>query len=460
MSVTGDRETTDRGHECDAPVEFLVGDESPVRIPVVGEGARLYERKQGPTSITRRAEISIPIEYEGRVWTDEITAFTEGGAIQPAELRFGGMTDSDTFADPTPVFRGYVGAVGSASNSNVAQVSVFDPATFLSRIEAGITFTKETTVDDVLAYLRDEFIDSVDVFDNLLIDSSARDQTVTQYVSVFGFDKATRVPGRDKGGGRSVGGSTFSTNRDTLADVLTWLQTRTGVHVEFQPTNAGYGLRLVVSDTPPSVGVDLTDESDGYPLVIDNQALYEMRPFNALRLKGDKGFNLTAFGQRLRTPFGNEYPEVIAKYTPLEERFGGLLVETDTSPLNNQDRLEEATIAQLKERLDEVSGGSITTTFAPDLRPFDRVDAKPACRGVTADVDQLQYEVQRAVHAVVPDDDYDDVGVPHTELAVSIRVDPSKIAIENSTKKDAQPSKGGDNKPPTGGGRGLNYDIE
>jgi hypothetical protein len=172
--------------------------------------------------------------------------------------------------------------------------------------------------------------------------------------------------------------------------------------------------------------------------VIENEALYEMRPVNAIRLKGDIGFNIrtptddATESASIRTPFGSTYPEVVVQYDPLVKRYGGQLVRTQTSALNDVDRLERQARSRLKELLDGVSGGGMRLTFAPHLRPYETVLATPACAGVDADVDALRYEVQRATHAVRPDGNV----VPHTDIDVSVRVDQDAFTTTEKTVVD------------------------
>jgi hypothetical protein len=456
MSASETTPTPVDGHQCDSPVQLVVStDGGPVGIPIIGDGCRLYERKQGPTSITRRAEVSIPIEYDGRVWTDEITAFEPEGAVQQAEVRYAPIdTDGNPIGQPRPIFRGYVGAIGSVSGPNRARVSIFDPMKFLSVVSAGVTFGGTvTTVGDVLRYVRERFLDEVPIFDGLtLVDGGVETDVARAFISIVGnLDAGLSTPVPNPA-------TSFSSNRDTLADVIRWLRDTTGVHVEFRPVPSGGGLALVVTDGHPSAHVDLTPESGEPPYVFANSSLAEMRPFNALRLKGATGTDVGDF--RVPTLIDNDYPEVVATYPPLVDRFGERLTETETSSTAGVDNLEREAKSRLKKRLDEVSGGTILTTLAPQLHPYDTVLATPACSGVAADVDPIRYEVERTVHKVTPDPSDDGVTpLPRTELAVSLAVDESLIEVAESTVKTTQPSRGGDNEPDDSPISGLTWSI-
>ena len=78
----------------------------------------------------------------------------------------------------------------------------------------------------------------------------------------------------------------------------------------------------------------------------------------------------------------------------------------------------------------------MTLTLSPMVRPFDRVEATPACSGVTADVSPLTYEVQEATHRIVPGDN----NLPQTEIEVSMTIDPSLIETR-STVRDTETGK-------------------
>ncbi|MUW14643.1 hypothetical protein GJ633_08160 [Halorubrum sp. CBA1125] len=459
------------GHtDCESPLGVVVHqpDGGAVRLPVVNDGLQFHERKVGPTAITRRAEVTIPIEGVGDSnWTRHVTAFTPteseplprvlpqafrgddgdfpseqpAPAIQTADVIGHPIDDSgETVGEPVVLFRGYVAAVGSREGTNRARFRIYDPMKFLTRIEAGMSFNR-ATVQDVLRAIRDAYVDGQRVFTDVVIDTDG--ETIGQRrafepiledpslsdIELFG------VP--DKGQYEYQ----FSTNRDTLADVVAWIQKIGNVRVWFQPSgDRGLALTAVQDD---AAEYDLTPESNDPPFVIQNNALYEMRPLTSLRLKGNAGATIPLGDWKVNTPFGDTYPEATATYPPLVERFGGELTQTTTETVTDTDDAEQTAAKQLKEALDEVSGGSMTTTIAPMLRPFDRVVATPACAGVTANVDPLSYEIQEAVHSVVPSDD----NLPRTELSVSMSVDPDLIETESSVKDARTGDSPTDNDP-------------
>ncbi|WP_206750738.1 hypothetical protein, partial [Halorubrum sp. SP3] len=151
---------------------------------------------------------------------------------------------------------------------------------------------------------------------------------------------------------------------------------------------------------------------------------------NALRLKGATKNLATVGPLSVESPFSSSYPEAVATYPPLVERYGGELTESDTSKTTIAGRFETEAKSQLKQALDEVSGGSMTLSLAPMVRPYDRVSATPACSGVSADVNPLQYEVQEATHRITPSNN----NLPQTEIEVSIAIDPSQIETRSTTR--------------------------
>jgi len=456
------------GHVCDASATFVVYDEDrPVGIPIVDDGLALYERKEGPTAVTRRAEVTIPIEYDGETWTDEITAFDRGGDVQQAEVRLAPIDDTgERVGEPQPVFRGYVGQVGSSAGANTARLTVLDPATFCSTIEAGVTLN-QATVRDALEYVSLRLAEEVPLLGP--IDVAVRGTRRPTIVTLR--DLLDRVPSlEDEFVERLVEnqsdevvinpvlpGEGFSSNRDTLADVLTWIQETYGVDVSFAPPEGGRGVTLVAT-RDAYAEYDITPSSDDLPYVIANDALYEMRPFNALTLRGKAGLRLNPYagddsGYELIEGFDGKYPEVTVEYEPLVERLGSRLAKTEESKQNTVATLREEARTRLKQKLDEVSGGAITTTLAPQVRPFDRLRATPACSGVAANVDALTYEVQRTIHKITPNDD----NLPRTEVSVSIAVDPDEINVVEATQKATRRSSEGDNTPPENGGGASSY---
>lgn len=445
------------GHtDCDAPLGLVVHDNGQqVRLPIIDDGLQLYERKMGPTAITRRAEATIPIEdSDGEVWTDYVEAFQPAGgfdADDPADAPSarGGASSSVQIADVigqplgengepvgelSVLFRGYVGAVGSRDGVNRARLQVYDPMKFLGQIEAGMKF-KDPSVEEVLAEIRSEYVSGQNVFTDVDTTTDASDTRLIQGLlaerGVFTLDREDTEGFSRKELPSSFAQKTFSTNRDTLVDVVEWLQGIANVRVFFQPSGRQSVVLAVVVDS--SRTYDLTPSSGVAPYVIKNNALYELSPINGVKVKGNVGTRVENPIYSFTIPHGNTYVEAKAVYPPLRDRFGGEQLKTITSKQTNGDVLQNQAAKELKETVDAEADGEMVTTLAPSLTPYDRVESTPACAGITTDVPSLRYEIQEAVHSVVPSDN----NLPRTEINVSMSIRPDDI-VTDAVPKDTQ----------------------
>ncbi|PHQ44481.1 hypothetical protein DJ68_18225 [Halorubrum sp. C3] len=414
----------------------------------------------GPTAITRRAEATIPIEdSSGTVWTDYVDAFQPvgGGTTNVSTSSTGigfsedvptssGVQIADVIGQPlgengepvgelSVLFRGYVGAVGSREGVNRARVQVYDPMKFLGQVEAGVSFT-DAGVPEVLRYITREYTSAQNVFTDVSVSTdvgtgSLREQTLrtSSIEELKELNQSRRMEDTR---------ITFSTNRDTLVDVLEWVQEAANVRVWFVPSG-GQGITLTAVEDA-SQQYDLTPSSDRIPFVISNNSLYELSPINGVKVKGATGTKIEVGPFDANLPTGDTYTEATAVYPPLVERFGGELLQTTTSKETNGDVLENEAAKKLKEAVDTETDGEMVTTLAPQLRPYDRVESTPACAGVTTDVPPLRYEVQEAVHSVVPSDN----NLPRTEINVSMSIRPDEIetrAVVKDARGGGEPSE-------------------
>jgi hypothetical protein len=407
-------------------------DSPDVRFPIIDDGLSVYYRKQGPTAYSCHSEATIPItEFGESDWLQYIDAFQEGGQIQTASVLASPVdTSGNRAGGPVPIFTGYLAAVGSTEGTNRARVRVYDPMKLLG-IEADTSFS-EATVSDVLQYVANRLQSNQSIFESVNVSVGDADRRVVDGVDIFSVTDPDIVNSSAPDG--PLFSKNFSPNRDQLFDIIEWLTSSYPIHVWFGPAKNGNGVTLYASEKMGNQ-YDLTPDGESVTATIENGSLAELRPFNTLKLKGDVGFNINLGDLGLyRTPIGNSYPEVTVTHDILESRFGGQLIRTGTSRLNDVERLEEEAKSKLKQMLDEVSGGSVTTTLAPHIRPYDRLKLTPACSGVSVDVEPLVYEVQRVTHNVTPDDD----NLPRSEISVSLNVDRDDISIRESTVKDVQ----------------------
>ncbi|NLV06438.1 hypothetical protein GOC83_09890 [Haloarcula rubripromontorii] len=482
------------GHDCDNAVRVVVRDsplaDEPIAVPVIDKGVTVHEQKEGPMSITRMADIHFPIEGAleeinedldrdiGSWWEvfhDDSEIYTTEGSGSPentsliaetetvtptevmryartVDIQLGSLNVDGTFTDEQTIFRGYISARGSGEETiNTGHVELQDPSRFLSTIEAGHHFLNPD-FETILQYVIDEFVDGQPYFDTVSLEGEALERPVVPQYSLTRDNE--NHPTHKK----------FNSNRDTLRDVIDWVITKGNVRLWFEPGDVT-DLELHVERNPKrqfdATGgyvdggsasserssdseSDAVGEGDDSPIdpnlwTLKNNALYEMRPFNTLILRGVDGIRKRlggAFGPEVLVAHGDgTYPEARAFYPPLVERSGGRITATEPSNARTVGAVEREAKSMLKEMLDSVSGGTIHTALAPSVRPFDTVLATPTCNGRSAiDIDPIEYEVQRTAHTYNVDAD-GELEVPHTELSVSLHVNPSKIEVNTATKK-------------------------
>jgi len=426
------------GHECGAPISFKVDG---IGIPVIDEGVTLHERKDGPLSITRRAEVNFPITDGANDWLSIITAYDDLGPIQQAEISMMpvDLDGQPILADQEVVLRGHIGRVGSRGAANTGHATIMGPFDFLSEIPANNTFT-DGTLTNYLQWIVDEFESGQPVYDDVSLGN----------VEELEFSRPLLRLEQQK---------RFTSSRDTLVDVVKFVMKVSNRRIWFSPKDGG-GIQLnaVLS---PGEKYNATDD-DGDLFTIHNNALYELRPFNAIRLKGSENhvIDLGSFGTVNTHIRDSNYYEAEAWYPPLVERAGGKIFREGISEFAGANGVENDAYSRLKESLDITTGGTIDMALAPQVHPFDVIAAKPSCEGtINMEVPSLNYEVQRTAHTVAPRDPDAEPQIPHTEVAVGMEIDPARIQT-TSTEKKTTPSVGGDSKPfPSDPSSGFNWGI-
>lgn len=274
-----------------------------------------------------------------------------------------------------------------------------------------------------------------------------------------------------------VGGESFTTNRHTLQDVYDWFERRTNASLFFTPQSDAVTL---VADVVPerrlfadqnvieyiddkfsnireTVGdiadTELLDElpfditglstGDGYRphqnvRIIENDALYEMKPMNTLHLRGASRKGL--FADQSSPDYNGSrsitYPSVKAVHPGLLEASDGYelapeVVESDATTL---EQAEFEAKKALREELSETSEGEIIMNGTPRILPFDRLDAFEQC-GDDIKFEQVpvQYEVESVKHEKMADDIF------KTRLQVSIWANDRTIDIVESTMVETSP---------------------
>lgn len=473
------------GHECDGPVSVIVHDtqsttldlpdeirgedttDSSVGIPVFGDGVTVHERKDGPMSISRRAEVEMPLNAFGTDWFEYIHAFNQEGEMQRATVVMDTyrLPESSMSVESVPggemeVMTGYIGGVGS-NGTNTGNLTIFGPYNLLSSIPVGVRIDPgDGGLASVMEWFTHRYEQGQTVFDSV------------DYDVVGAENITTPTPG-------GLGTKGFSANRDTMTDVVEWIREEFSMRMWFEPdpeTDGGVIIKLeflpevietffeydvfeALEDSgeisPARFDASQTYDAteDGDVDIIYNNALYEMKPYNTLILRGtetheppdprDVALHTGMVGATPR-PTGR-YPETTARFPELVQRAGGEMPVVRDVDMNTTDELENTARKQLKDELDTVSGGTMDLLLSPMISPHDRIVAQPGCAGVlNTDLPELTYEIQRVAHKVRPNSD--DGGVYQSEISVSMAVPAEEIEVE-TTLKDTQPSEESDNRP-------------
>jgi hypothetical protein len=219
----------------------------------------------------------------------------------------------------------------------------------------------------------------------------------------------------------------FKRNRHTLKDVMDWLCEVTGARWYVDPHSIVP--TLIYDDDFTSK--HFYDASVGSPgvRVIENDAIQEIVPINAVRVNGHTG--VSVFGHEFRFIPSDTYPTVKAVYPPLVSRAGGQLKQ----PVKNSKTVTlKSTKAAAKKILTKemqgAAGGDIVAFGKPDLAPFDHFTGVPVCKQHhISDPPPIEYEVQDVQHVKESGKEY------ATRFGVTVWVDPSKISIEDATMK-------------------------
>lgn len=429
------------GHTCESPVSVAVDGTG---IPVIDDGVTVYERKDGHMSVNRRADVHFPLVTNETEWVNKIDAFRDEGEIQIVDIGMTGLKEGDS---EHHMMRGYINGVGSRGGVNVGRFRVLGPFKLLSSIPAGKSVDADMPINAaLLEWFASRFESAQPIFDSVTLDSAFDNNTL--------IEDFTGTPGQSSIGRNKV--LRLSANRDTLADASKKMINEVGLFMSFEPDpDNSTGIVLTVkpmSDVEKS-NFDLTEGGD--VRVIENDALYEMRPFNGVVVKGKGGTYVDLSGSTHYDNLGDisdamfgdgSYPEATAVYPPLVERAGGEIKQTINSNKSATPATEREARSKLKSMLDEVSGGSILTELEPRISLYHTLTATPACAGIFDEAPpELTYEVQRVEHTVAPNNDGNNI--PSSTLSVSMEIDPSKIETR-ATRKDTQPSRDSNNEPP------------
>jgi len=415
---------------------FVSEGDSYVRIPILNEGIETHVRKGGPADVTRLTEVQVAREWQGVDFSEYIDAFDPSArdVYDEAHVQY----YDETLEEYVTAHQGFVQATGgvgtedpnnSEPRTNALRIRVRDPAMFFDVIDASETF-RDASVIDVIEYVRDEFVASQPLWDevNILTRGLDSEEGVGgTYVPPIPYALDVRSLLEPFTDIRSP--KTFTRNRDTLRDVITWIVSRTEARLFFGTQDDG-GLALVYDERPTTASFEATN-LDGNVRVRENNALYEIHPRNALRYEGRSKSSLASLGDFELTLPSEKYPAVEVVHEPTErragERFYGRTVEGEATTLDEAIRAARST---LKEELDTSSGGKIACDVTPTVRPFTTIEATPACNGdVETDVPSYTYEVEEVTHVATATEG------ARTDLRVSPHVAMDDITVETREMK-------------------------
>lgn len=238
----------------------------------------------------------------------------------------------------------------------------------------------------------------------------------------------------------------FEPNHDTLSDVYTWLGGKIDGNLHFEPKPNSVELIADVrtsrrvfaqneviqhyDENPPEdhifandfledvfgIEFDLSYSWQENVTVIKNDALFEMKPINTLKLRGatsksllvddddDGELEQAQFDGMTVSGFGGSskaFPAITVRVPSLYEAAEGVelspeIVESDIGQLDEAEREAQK---EMTEHLEEASEGEIILAGEPTIMPYDRVDAFEVCNGdVEYEQVPVKYEVESVKH--------------------------------------------------------------
>lgn len=261
-----------------------------------------------------------------------------------------------------------------------------------------------------------------------------------------------------------LGKKSFVSNHDTLLDLYSWFESKTGAKLHFEPRPRSV---VLVADVVPERRVfsqreviekkiekDEMSYSFHEPINVRiNDALYEMKPINTLHLRGSTASGLLdpakefiddaaeafvfgaagkVFGEMYEPP-SKQYPVIKVQVPSLVEAADGkeLSPKVVESEASTEAEAEREAIKELREILEETTEGKITMDGAPRMMPYDAIDSFEECLGdVEYEQTPVRYEVETVKHEKTAGDTY------KTTANVSVWANDENIKTVKSTTVD------------------------
>lgn len=261
----------------------------------------------------------------------------------------------------------------------------------------------------------------------------------------------------------------FRLNRHNMVDLMNWFADEVGGKWHFEPSDEGPVLffdntaeenpefegtegeiarRLFAateipddaftpqgfeepSDVPIYQRKTIFDEVDQ----LENEALYDIKPFNTLYLYGESSTSLERQPQNTSYSttggpgaYTSKFPYVKVQYPPLVDRAGGYeyapsTIESDKTRLQNA---KKEAVKEFRLHLEEETEGNIEVKGSPHLLPYDYYTSLPVCDDIFAAVDAtpITYEINKVKHRRAAGERYT------TELGVSLVLDEEQLEVE------------------------------
>ena len=402
--------TTDSSN---APARLHIEHDSEmVRIPIIDRGLAISERKDGPADVNRMADVHVPVDWIDRSYL---------GVVQESRHNLAKITVQQPQSENyQTVLHGYVSSVGGSSETNVARVRIVDPSKFLGQISASTTFggiEQRNDIESVLEYVTGRMEEETP-FEDIGYVTNVNDPSIVE---------KDDNPGRL---GLRTQQRRFQRNRDVLTDVMSWLAKTVGGVWQIRPFGDRIGIEVTTDPHNDRVlGAHDGEESDS--LLMENNALAELRPINAVRAVGtvNKSIEQSLFDAEL--PFGgDEFPVATVEHPTLVDRANGRRqmkrIEVD---VGTKSGVVNAAKRKLKDLTDGPSGGQLIAAPIPQITPYDRVSAVPACNEHReADVKPIDYEAERVRHIFRPSSQK-----PHrTEIEASLYTPLTEMEVTES----------------------------
>jgi hypothetical protein len=425
-------------HNCEGASCAVYVNET--RVPV-GD-VDLYVRNEGGADATRYVEGQVISPYDTDGDGNEEDFIQLFGAATPDE-----QTSFDTIRvdvrdhhteQLVPQFMGICTGVGNAPGEmeRIWQFRARGPGQLLDRIPASASFIGakqdviiEQVVDYVAERLRERLPFTVSTVSDAAIEGLGGGQEppapgTPEYLarSLDPLDTTERL----------VTQQTFLADRHTLTDVLDWLTELTDTTYWFAPT--GTGVYLYLTETPNTFTHTAHylagDSTDNVTHIIDNDALAELRPVNALIAVGGGKRSRRSVGQFARNQLPEKIVRAKARHETLYQRagdsefYGGGISKTDAQ---TKQEIEHTAKRRLAKAIEGASSGDMTTLLRAPIQPYDLIRAKPTCQESPAtDLPPITYEVSRVHHEITAQ------GTPTTTLNVTLPVHDDEITIVES----------------------------